>query len=428
MPDYTIRDPQSGKTLTVRGDSPPSEQELEQLFSSVREPAAAKPQERTWTDTALDALPAIGGTVGGIVGGIGGTVAGFGVGGVPGAIGGAAGGGAGGEAVRRVVGQLRGTMPVDESVGQTLGAVGQEAAIQGGSEAVGGAVTKGAAKLGTAVYRGYLKPSLSMASLAKAREIVDTGIRERLPITKAGEARAVKLIDGINNQVAAMLGSAKGKVDLRDVANRVRQFAKDKYYKPGVDLSDYKAAMEVADTIDNHPSLLGPSGTKAVAVNPVGANEIKTTVRPSSRAYGQQGAVPEAATRKAAGAELRSELEKLAPKIGPLNERERKLIDALDAVKHASGRLESSSGVLGVPTLVAGTLAGGAYGSTDDPTTAAVTALVARGVLAPAVATRAAILTAKFARVPGTTAAMALRMGALLALRETKPEERSADR
>lgn len=38
MPDYTIRDPQSGKTVTLRGDSPPTEQELEQVFARVNKP------------------------------------------------------------------------------------------------------------------------------------------------------------------------------------------------------------------------------------------------------------------------------------------------------------------------------------------------------------------------------------------------------
>lgn len=41
MPDFTIRDPGSGKTMTVRGDSPPTEQELEQLFAASGQPMAA---------------------------------------------------------------------------------------------------------------------------------------------------------------------------------------------------------------------------------------------------------------------------------------------------------------------------------------------------------------------------------------------------
>lgn len=41
MPEFTIRDPTSGKTLTVRGDSPPSEQELIELFASADQPQAS---------------------------------------------------------------------------------------------------------------------------------------------------------------------------------------------------------------------------------------------------------------------------------------------------------------------------------------------------------------------------------------------------
>jgi hypothetical protein len=55
MPTYTIRDPQSGRTLTVRGDSPPSESELEQLFASQQtpptetQPSEARPTFQTPT-------------------------------------------------------------------------------------------------------------------------------------------------------------------------------------------------------------------------------------------------------------------------------------------------------------------------------------------------------------------------------------------
>lgn len=38
MADYTIRDPQSGKTVTVRGTSPPSESELNLIFKSINAP------------------------------------------------------------------------------------------------------------------------------------------------------------------------------------------------------------------------------------------------------------------------------------------------------------------------------------------------------------------------------------------------------
>lgn len=43
MPRYTIQDPQSGKSMVVEGDSPPTEQELEQIFGATRQSAAPSP-------------------------------------------------------------------------------------------------------------------------------------------------------------------------------------------------------------------------------------------------------------------------------------------------------------------------------------------------------------------------------------------------
>jgi hypothetical protein len=43
VPTYTIRDPQTGRTLTVRGDSPPTEAEAAQLFAAPVERASDAP-------------------------------------------------------------------------------------------------------------------------------------------------------------------------------------------------------------------------------------------------------------------------------------------------------------------------------------------------------------------------------------------------
>ena len=42
MPEYTVRDPRSNRTVTLRGDSPPTEAELHQIFASIN----AEPQEQ----------------------------------------------------------------------------------------------------------------------------------------------------------------------------------------------------------------------------------------------------------------------------------------------------------------------------------------------------------------------------------------------
>lgn len=43
MPTYTVRDPKSGKTVKLTGDSPPTASELEQVFAAL--PAAAQPAQ-----------------------------------------------------------------------------------------------------------------------------------------------------------------------------------------------------------------------------------------------------------------------------------------------------------------------------------------------------------------------------------------------
>ena len=45
MPTYQVTDPQSGRTLRLTGDSPPTEQELEQIFASQLQPAPESRQE-----------------------------------------------------------------------------------------------------------------------------------------------------------------------------------------------------------------------------------------------------------------------------------------------------------------------------------------------------------------------------------------------
>lgn len=74
MPEYTIRDPQTGKTVTVRGDSPPTEAELEEIFGGTTRTAAtpdpspaAKPEQRgVLADVAVGAAKGLGNTVFGL--------------------------------------------------------------------------------------------------------------------------------------------------------------------------------------------------------------------------------------------------------------------------------------------------------------------------------------------------------------------------
>jgi hypothetical protein len=239
------------------------------------QPAEPPPSMSSILDGIINLLPAIGGTVGGIAGGISGIPA-AGIGAFPAAVIGAGAGGAGGEAWKQNINRMRGkTAP--GTVTDAASKIGTEGAIQAGTEVVGGAVGKAFKEGGKAIYRGYLKPSLAGTELAKASEIVETGIREMLPITKAGENRANRIISEINAQVETVLRSNPGKVDLKKVADEVRAFAGRKYNRPGVPSTDYEAALKVADDIDKHASLGIPAGAKPsrVDVSLPHANETK---------------------------------------------------------------------------------------------------------------------------------------------------------
>ncbi len=61
MPDFKIRDPNTGRVITLRGDSPPTEQELEEMFASQPETSApvqeeAKPAPFNAKQEAMDAV------------------------------------------------------------------------------------------------------------------------------------------------------------------------------------------------------------------------------------------------------------------------------------------------------------------------------------------------------------------------------------
>jgi hypothetical protein len=46
MPEYTVRDPKSGRTVTLRGATPPTEADLDQVFAELDKPSATP----TWAD------------------------------------------------------------------------------------------------------------------------------------------------------------------------------------------------------------------------------------------------------------------------------------------------------------------------------------------------------------------------------------------
>lgn len=392
----------------------------------VRQQSTAPPSAATPPDTSnLERLAAWLPTVGGMVGGA--------VGGIPGA----AAGGAAGHGYEQLVTKAREIPGAVKDVASNLvaqpGATLKGAAsgtwqgikdtgLEGGLQALyelGGKMVSGALSTGgRAVYRGYLKPGLSERLLPKAKEIVETGIREGITVTEGGAAKAEQLTTALKNEVDRILANTKGEVNLSEVADGVRAFAKREYYRPGKPLEDYKAAMKVADELDLHPSLANPFApqTPATAHLPT-ANSIKRGVGQSigETNFGiDRGATKSAQKETYHG--LRAAIEDRVVKsggkdIGPLNTRESKLIDLTDALNKATGREGNRNQLFGVPTITAA--AGGAaeLAAGTGRYGAGAMALAIRIGLTPTVATRAAIIAAKLGdQLPGTAVADVARM------------------
>lgn len=327
-------------------------------------------------------------------------------------------GGAAGQVVKDTQWSMPATQRATNAAKSFAGqAIGQAAAVK---------VPEWMGDAATGIYRGYLKPSLAGVSLAKARKIVKTALDEGLTINQAGEEYGKKLIKELNDRVKVELLSAahKGVVNLETVANRVRQWANKKYFRPGAPSEDLDAAMKVADSIDLHPSIAA-KGQNPTAMTPMEGYETKQAL---DKAIGETGfgAERSAATeaRKVGRFMARKEVESVVPSAAPLTKRESKLIDAVDAVTRAAGREENKNqftGVLPILSVLGGSSAAGAAASGDAITgliTGLITTIATRVALSPGIQSRAAILAYKFSKVPGTSLAQALRMGLIIAQRE----------
>lgn len=403
-----MADPAVGEQRTFNG-------QLAEWDGKGWRPVSKSAPARTWTDTAVDALPAVGGMVGGALGGAAGALPTLGLGGVPGAMVGAGVLGAGGEAAKQLINRARG-LQAPSSAGEAATAIGEQGALQGGLEGAGRAVMGTVTPVAEAVYRGYLKPSLSKVNLPKAAQIVKDAIAENLPVTPGGALRAQELIGQLNGKVNDLLSQATGKtVNLSEIADGVRGWAKRMYDRPGRDPNDYKAVLKVADRIDQHtPVNPFDPAQPAEATMPAG-NQIKQDLQSSvGDKFGVPNGKAETAGEKYASAQMRKGIEAHVPDVAPLNARQSRLIDVARNLNNAVAREGNQQAMYGVKSMVAGTL-GTAAGGSDyyqkrDPlaaaATGAVTALVSRMALTPAVATRAAILATKMAeKIPGTAVA-----------------------
>lgn len=320
MPKYrvTLSD---GRKVTVEAAQPPSEQDILGALGGSRPAptAAAKPDEgRSWADTAVDALPAIGGAAGGIIGGLGGAAFGMGFGGVPGSIGGATLGGGAGEAAKQLINRARGENAPATSTAAARG-IGTQAAIQGAADVAGhgaGRILTGGARM---LYSSALKPTVEAikGSPTRLAELITTGLEEGINPTAAGSRKIGRLVSTIHGKVKPLIAAAgqRGqRIDRLRAARRAEEFAKRQFGGLAPKADNEVIENVVEQFVEGAPSRVDDAFE---AAQREGSLLRKT--------FGQRsGADVEA--RKALRHEVREQVGEAVPEINPLLARESQLL------------------------------------------------------------------------------------------------------
>jgi len=338
---------------------------------------------RTWTDTAVDALPLIGGMAGGIVGAPLGPLA----------IGTAAIGGAGGEGFRRAIQTLRGKRPIDDSTSETLKGLATEGRAQGAAQAVGLGVGALASKTGHALYRGLLKPK--DAVVAKYGDVVPGLIKRNRLITPGGAAKSKAAMLASRDAADDVVARASGRTPFirsSDVAqfDDVSKTLAERALGGQADETG-KVVERVARlrrTMDSANDGLGLDVAEANVVKRQLDKAVDAAQRAVDRGFSGQLSADDMlndATRKA----LSAKIDAIAG-TGQQNATTRALAGETTALKHAVKRTGNNMLVGPRDLMAAGMGMGGGY-ITGDPEKGAGLGILARLLMSPRYGSAAAI-------------------------------------
>jgi hypothetical protein len=289
-----------------------------------------------------------------------------------------------------------------------------------GIRAIPGAVRQGIAER---AYQGALKPPIS--NPAAAEKMVQTGLREGIPVSRAGLETLGGSVDDLNSQIAGTIQQAGPKrlispgqavQNTRDLESQFQN-----QVNPTSDLDAIAASRE--DFLNQ----LRPQGVPGGAVRNLTAEEAQamkqgTYRQLKDRAYGElKGATVEA--QKALARGLKEELVAQFPELADLNAREGSLLQLEPAIEKALARSANREMVgIGGPLL-----GGAAKVVTGSSGVAGVVGALREVIRYPAVASNLAIAISKGSkgRIPLANARTQVQALAKQ-LENTSPDESSA--
>lgn len=337
-------------------------------------------------------------TAGGFLGSLAGTV-----GGVPGRIAGAGIGGALGKGAEMLMDDT------DQGFVEGAKAMGAEGLKQAGFEAAGGAIGKGLKTLGGGLYRVALRPSKAVQQ--EFPNVVQTGLKEALAVTRRGAAKAGERTAASARHADDLLATAERmgapKVQPRQVISELRPVRDTLTKRADLGLpNEVPALAQRAKTFAaKHQG--GIPLTKAQSLKREAQDVADTAFRAQER-----GAViksDEMLANKAMAKGLRKSIEGIVPAVGPVNQRTRDLVGVTQALEDSSARNLVFDRLVGAGAGFAGGMGAGQ----GDVKTGLTGAALAAGAVSPALLSQLGIGAAKMA--PAASFSPQLWRAALLA-------------
>lgn len=276
-------------------------------------------------------------------------------------------------------------------------------------------------------YESALKPSTTLSQADRAA-MVQTGLANKIPVSKGGLEAIGSKIDDLNQAIKDEIAADPTRpIDPQAVATRA-DIAKAKFAKQvnaGGDLAAIDASKQ--QFLEEQGALPQTASSAAKPAPPMNAEDAQAmkqgTYRVLSGKFGEQGSASVEA-QKALARGLKEEIATQFPEIDNLNTQESRLLDLQPILERAVNRI-SNHQLIGIGTPIAGAAAKAVTGSGS----VGIVASVLKSVLDdPYVKSRLAISLSKGANIPFSQASA--RVGAYsAALGSTSPaaEETVAD-
>jgi hypothetical protein len=294
---------------------------------------------------------------------------------------------------------------------------------EGGGEIAAKAGTKVASKLGNVtdavaekMYQSALKPGPRSYTPEEVESMVQTGLENKIPISKAGVKRLDGLVSDLNSKIAADIkaGSDAGAtVNKYKVASRLGDTANKFKTQVNPDADLAAVGKSGSEFLENQPNEIPASDAQALKQG--------TYRQMGDKAYGElSSAVKE--SQKALARGIKEELAEQFPEIVPKNAAEAKLLGLDDALEAAVNRTRNHN-ILGLGTKIIG-VGGGALAGGAEGAALGTGAAVMHEVLShPAVQSRIAIAISRASKIPFPTALA--RVGAYVSALDTSSAQQT---